>query len=60
MRTKGQVSQVRNARAQQQAQAQAADNAQKMAQAAQTASQTPTSGGTSLLEKVAPQLAGGQ
>ena len=60
MRTKAQVSQVRQARAQQQQQAEAADNAQKLAQAAQTASQTPTSGGTNLLEKVAPGIAGGQ
>jgi|ERR1700722_6737274 len=60
MRTKAQVSQVRQARAQQQQQAEVADNAQKLAQAAQTAAQTPTSGGTNLLEKVAPQLAGGQ
>ena len=46
------------ARAQQQADLQA--NAKNLAQAAQVASQTPVGAGSSLLEKVAPGLAGGR
>lgn len=50
---------IRKAKRAAQAQQQAADNAKNLAQAAQVASQTPGGGGQTLLQKVAPAMAGG-
>ncbi len=50
---------LRKAKRQAQQQQMLAENAQKLAQAAQVAGQTPVGGGQSLLEKVAPGIAGG-
>jgi hypothetical protein len=50
---------VRKAKRAAQAQQAAAENAKNLAQAAQVASQTPGGGGQTLLQKTAPQLAGG-
>ena len=59
IRTAEQVAAIRADKARAQQQQMMAENAQKLAQAAQTASQTPAGAGT-LLQKVAPGLAGGQ
>lgn len=58
MRTPDQVAALRADKQRAQQQQMMAENAQKLAAAAQTASQTPAGSGT-LLEKVAPGLAGG-
>jgi hypothetical protein len=60
IRSKSDVEKFRAAKQHQQQQQMAADNAQKLAAAAQTASATPMGDGSNLLQKVMPQMAGGQ